>query len=198
MNFPITFYSSKNFMLVETHLNMERIDSISNRECSKYKITMLFKEAGVLKRFKEFAILTLLVLLSGCSFSVSDNESSSSTSKDAAVPEVEYEAKATDFEDGGFTNNRGQLIIVENGELILSGPGPYDTKRTTAIDLVFKAQGYEIQPVFQAFQNAKISTEGDTYHITADDDVSIKFKKIGERIIIDEEGEEYFTKNYSK
>lgn len=129
---------------------------------------------------------------------MNENESDSSSVNNSVGTKVEYEAKATDFEDGGFTNNRGQLIIVENGELILSGPGPYDSKRTTAIDLVFQAQGFEIQPVYQAFQNANISTEGDTYHITADDDVSIKFKKIGERIIVDEEGEEYFTKNYSK
>ncbi|OZS78767.1 hypothetical protein CF394_04305 [Tetzosporium hominis] len=152
----------------------------------------------MVKKMKVFLCLIILVLISGCSFSVSDNESSSSTSKDAAVTEVEYEAKATDFEDGGFTNNRGQLIIVENRELILSGSGPYDTKRTTAIDLVFQAQGYEIPPVFQAFQNTNVTTVGDTYHITADNDISMKFKKIGERIIVDEKGEEYFTKNYSK
>lgn len=129
---------------------------------------------------------------------MNENKSAGSSSTDSVGMKLEYQAKATDFEDGGFTNNRGQLIIVENGELILSGSGPYDSKRTTAIDLVFQAQGFEIQPVYQTFQNANISTEGDTYHITADDDVSIKFKKIGERIIVDEEGEEYFTKNYSK
>ena len=151
-----------------------------------------------MKKMKVFLCLIILVLVSGCSLSMNENESDSSSVNNSVGTKVEYEAKATDFEDGGFTNNRGQLIIVENGELILSGPGPYDSTRTTAIDLVFQAQGYDTQPVYQAFQNANVTTEGDTYYITADDDVSIKFRKIGERIIVDEEGEEYFTKNYSK
>ena len=159
-----------------------------------------------MKKIKVFAFLIILVLLSGCSFSMNENKSSSSNVEDSVGAEVdessstkvEYEAKATDFEDGGFENNRGQRVFIENGELTLSGSGPYDPTTTSAIDLVFKAQGYEIQPVYQAYKNTRISTEGDTYHITADNGVSLKFKKIGERIIVDEEGEEYFTKNYPK
>lgn len=152
----------------------------------------------MVKRLKALTVLALLIMLSGCNFSINEKDSTNQGVVDFTITKVEYEAKATDFEEGGFENNRGQRVFIENGELILSGSGPYDPTTTSAIDLVFRAQGYEIQPIHQAYQNTEISTKGDTYHITADNGVSLKFKKIGQRIIVDEEGEEYFTKNYSK
>jgi len=152
----------------------------------------------VLKRYKISLALSLTLLITACSFSVNEADSTGVEFKVSSNTEVDYEAKATGFEEGGFTNNRGQLIALENGELILSGAPPYDPKRTTTIDLIFQAEGYDSPPVYQAYKNAEITTEGDRYFITADNGLSLEFTKIGDRIIVDEEGEEYFTKNHPK
>ncbi|MGE7838252.1 hypothetical protein [Viridibacillus arvi] len=97
------------------------------------------------------------------------------------VNNTRYEAKASDFETPGFENKNNHGILVYGDDLMIIKHEPKG--KTNSIVGQFDIIRYK---------NVKIKTKKDTYHITADDGVSLKFKKIGNRTIVDEHGVEYY------
>ena len=107
---------------------------------------------------------------------------------------IQYEAKPSDFEDGGFKNKYSQIIAIEGEELLFFSSNYDDTEKKTSLDKIFESEDSAEEPII--YKNVKIKTEKDRYYITAEDGLSLEFKKIGERIIVDEEGVEYYTSKY--
>ena len=119
-------------------------------------------------------------------------------SEKSATNEPAYIAKASDFEDSGFTSRSNQLIVVIGNELMISAYYGH-SKEKSSIDKILELENVKPDVRFKKFyQNVQVKTKGDIYYITADDGVSLEFEKIGERIIVDEEGMEYYTQEYSK
>lgn len=113
--------------------------------------------------------------------------------------ESKFIAKASDFEDSGFTSRKGQLIVVIGDELMISANYDPQSKEKSSIDKILESEQVKSGNHFlKNFKNVIISTKDDKYYISADDGVSLEFQKIGERIIVDEEGMEYYTQEYSK
>lgn len=111
------------------------------------------------------------------------------------------EAKVSDFEGSGFRNNNEQLIIlVEDGILVSSDTILLHEKtKKSSIDEVLEKENAESGPNFYKIYNkGKIETKGSKYYVTLDDNISLEFKKTGQRIIKDSKGVEYFTQEYSK
>ncbi|MCZ8541890.1 hypothetical protein [Psychrobacillus psychrodurans] len=108
---------------------------------------------------------------------------------------IQYEAKATDFEESGFKNKYSQIISIHDEELLIFTT--YDhTEKKTSIDKIFELEDSTEKPLQKIYKNVKIKTKKDRYYITAEDGLSLEFRKIGERIIVDEEGVEYYTSKY--
>jgi len=107
---------------------------------------------------------------------------------------IQYEAKPSDFEDGGFKNKYSQIIAIEGEELLFFSSNYDHTEKKTSLDKIFESEDSAEEPLI--YKNVKIKTEKDRYYITAEDGLSLEFKKIGERIIVDEEGVEYYTSKY--
>ncbi|TQR21744.1 protein-disulfide isomerase [Psychrobacillus vulpis] len=130
-----------------------------------------------------FLSISLIFFLAACS-----EEAKEST----------YIAKASDFEDSGFTSRSSQLIVVVGDELLISANYGH-TKEKSSIDNILELENVQSSVRFEKlYKNVKIKTKGDKYYLTADNDISLEFQKIGERIIVDEEGMEYYTQEYSK
>lgn len=133
------------------------------------------------KMIRLFLSFSLILLLAACSEDV-----------------TQYEAKASNFEDVGFVYNNDLTIVVIGEELVIFGfVSKYDPERKTIIDKLSKSAN-AVQGEFneKRYKNVKIKTKKDKYYITADDGLSLEFQKIGERIIVDEVGAEYFTNKY--
>lgn len=125
-----------------------------------------------------FLFLSVIFLLVACSEDV-----------------TQYEANASDFEDAGFENNKNQRIVVIGKDLFIFGN--FNTKKKTSIDKILESENFVSDQSYQKkYKNVKITTKKDKYYITADGDISLEFEKIGDRIIVDEEGVEYFTEKY--
>jgi hypothetical protein len=126
-----------------------------------------------------FLIVSFIFLLVACSDDV-----------------TQYEAKASDFEDAGFENTNNQRIVVIGKDLLIFGN--FNTKKKmSSIDKTFKSENFVSDQSYQKkYKNVKITTKKDKYYITADGGISLEFKKIGDRIIVDEEGVEFFTEKY--
>ena len=125
-----------------------------------------------------FISIAFIFLLSACSEDV-----------------IQYEAKPSDFEDGGFKNKYSQIIAIHDEELLIFTN--YDhPKKKTSIDKIFESEDSTEKPLQKIYKNVKIKTKKDRYYITAEDGLSLEFKKNGERIIVDEEGVEYYTSKY--
>ena len=105
---------------------------------------------------------------------------------------IQYEAKPSDFEDGGFKNKNDQIIAIEGEALLFFTSNYVDSKKKTSLDKIFESEDSAGNPLHKIYKNVKIKTEKDRYYITAEDGLSLEFKKIGERIIVDEEGEKNF------
>jgi len=129
------------------------------------------------KRFLLFISIAFIFLLAACSEDV-----------------IQYKAKSSDFEDGGFKNKHSQTIAINGEELLIFNN--YDHTEKTSIDKIFESEDSTEKPRQKIYKNVKIKTKKDRYYITAEDGLSLEFKKIGERIIVDEEGVEYYTSKY--
>ncbi|MEK5482744.1 MULTISPECIES: hypothetical protein [unclassified Viridibacillus] len=108
-----------------------------------------------------------------------------------------YEAKASDFE-GGFEHN-SQMIVVIGEKLMINGNYNAEEKQKTVLDKVLESEvdnEFPAKRIEKTYKNVKIKTKKDKYYITADDGISLEFQKIGDRIIVDEEGAEYYTDKY--
>jgi len=109
---------------------------------------------------------------------------------------IQYEAKPSDFEDGGFENKYTQIIAINGEELLFFTSNYVDPKKKTSLDKIFDSEDSAGNPLDKIYKNFKIKTKKDRYYITVEDGLSLEFKKIGERIIVDEEGVEYYTSKY--
>lgn len=108
---------------------------------------------------------------------------------------IQYEAKPSDFEDSGFKNKYSQIIAIHGEELLIFTTYDHNEKKTS-IDEIFESEDSTEKPLQKIYKNVKIRTKKDRYYITAEDGLSLEFKKIGDRIIVDEEGVEYYTSKY--
>lgn len=140
---------------------------------------------------KKFSFLTLSLLIFifiiGCSEEQETNKG-------------EFTADKSDFEDNLFTNRQNQTIgsLIENEIIILGSYSKQAREKTSLDDIISKTSKSTGEDVELTFKNAEIKTKGDKYYITADNGLSLVFKKVGDRIIEDEEGQEYYTAQYPK
>lgn len=84
-----------------------------------------------------------------------------------------YEAKASDFENGGFERN-SQRIVVMDEELVIFAPyNNPQAKRKTVIDKILEADNAVAGEYYEKrYKNVTINTKKDMYYITADDNLS--------------------------
>lgn len=109
-------------------------------------------------------------------------------------------ARVSDFEDSGFRNTSDQLIaLVEDGIMVSGTLHLYEKSKKSSLDEVFEKEKAESDQHFNKIYNkGKIETKGSKYYVTLDNNISLEFEKIGERIIKDSKGVEYFTQEYSE
>ena len=104
-------------------------------------------------------------------------------------------AHVSDFKDSGFRNNNGKVIVLVEDGIMVSGTLRLHEKKKSSIDEVLEKENAESDQLFnKMYHNGKIETKGSTYYVMLDDDFSLIFEKVGERIIEDAKGVEYFTK----
>ena len=118
------------------------------------------------------SILTVLLLLSACN----DNK-------------VEYTAKESHLENMIFMGqqNKNNQFIFNEGDLTIKIDEFMLTPDTDPTD----AAGKEKSEV--VYHDIKIKTDGDKYMITGSNDFSLELQRIGERILVDEDGQRYST-----
>lgn len=109
--------------------------------------------------------------------------------------DTEYQAKRSDFEDGGFKNKYEQIIAIKGEELMIFTNYEH-LEKNSSIDKIFETEDTSKRPLQKIYKNVEIKTKKDKYYITADGGISVEFQKVGERIIVDKEGIEYFTSKY--
>ncbi|MBD8026365.1 hypothetical protein H9636_06805 [Ureibacillus sp. Re31] len=140
----------------------------------------------MLKKFR-FLTLSFLVFLFvyGCSDVQETNKG-------------EFKADKSDFEENLFTNRQNQTIgsLIDNEIIILGSYNKQEREKTSLDDIISKSSESTGDEVEITFKNAEITTKGDKYYITADNGLSLVFRKVGDRIIEDEEGQEYYTAQY--
>lgn len=109
-------------------------------------------------------------------------------------------ANVSDFENSGFRNNNGHIIVlVEDGIMISGTLQSYEKANKSSIAGVLKKESAKSDQLFnKIYSEGKIETKGSKYYVTLDDTISLEFEKVGERIIKDSEGVEYFTQEYSE
>ncbi|MFF2755705.1 hypothetical protein ACFVR1_18585 [Psychrobacillus sp. NPDC058041] len=109
-------------------------------------------------------------------------------------------AKVSDFEGSGFRNNKGQIIVLVEDGIMVSGTLRVNEKtKKSSIDEVLEKENAESDQNFnKVYNKGKIETKGSKYYVTLDDNISLEFEKLGERIIKDLKGVEYFTQENSK
>ena len=109
---------------------------------------------------------------------------------------TQYEAKPSDFDDVGFENKYSQRIVVIGEELMIVSNNDHPDKKTS-IDKLFESEKDTADELLiKKYKDLRIVTKKDRYYMTAEDGLSLDFQKIGERIVVDEEGVEYFTSKY--
>lgn len=101
----------------------------------------------------------------------------------------EYPAKKSHLEDiifseqGNISNqlifSEGNLTIIHNGIDIKPDMDPKDGKGKERSEVVY--------------QDIQVKTKGDRYFITSGNDLSLELRRIGECILLDENGERYGT-----
>lgn len=131
-----------------------------------------------------FLCISLTIFILGCS----DEKTKDPT---------EYKARVSDFEENFFTNKNNQSIGLTKNGLRINGYYDKEAKSKSSLDEIISSisegSGNHVE---KTFTNAEIKIEDDKYYITADEGISLVFKKVGERIIKDEKGTEYSTPKY--
>lgn len=109
-----------------------------------------------------------------------------------------FKANVSDFENSGFRNNNGQIIVlIENGIMISGTLQSFEKANKSSIAGVLKKENAKSDQLFnKIYSDGKIETKGAKYYVTLDGNISLEFEKVGERIIKDSEGVEYFTQEY--
>lgn len=94
------------------------------------------------------------------------------------------------FGFGGYSHNNNQFVAIDDGKLLVSGSRSHK-KVESAIDLYLKEIGKE--NVFQHFQQPRLTYKdnGKVLWLSADG-FDIVFTKKGERILVDNQGAEYY------
>ncbi|MFJ5771635.1 hypothetical protein [Psychrobacillus sp. NPDC093180] len=109
-------------------------------------------------------------------------------------------ANVLDFEDSGFKNNKGQIIVLVEEGIMVSGTLRLDekTKKSSIDNVLIKENTKADKYLNKVYKEGKIETKGSKYYVTLDDTISLEFEKIGKRIIKDLQGVEYFTQENPK
>lgn len=103
--------------------------------------------------------------------------------------DIQYKAKASEFENPGFQNDNNLRIVVIDTDLVIikHEPGKTIIDKKIEADNAVLGEFNEVR-----YKNVKIKTKKNKYYITTDDGISLKFKKIATRVIVDEDGVHYF------
>ena len=80
--------------------------------------------------------------------------------------------------------SEGELLYRADSRLFIERPKSADEKPLSG------------ELIENTYTNIKISTKGNQYFITGDDGFSLTLKRIGERLLVDQEGNEYITPIY--
>ena len=73
------------------------------------------------------------------------------------------------------------------------------SNKKSNIDKVFEKENIPLTQQFnKIYKDATIKIDGSKYYITLDENIKLEFEKIGESIIEDPEGVEYYTNEYSE
>ncbi|QUG40413.1 hypothetical protein KD050_14070 [Psychrobacillus sp. INOP01] len=112
----------------------------------------------------------------------------------------ELKAYVSDFENSGFINRAGQIIVLsEEGIMIDSHVLRGKSNKKSNIDKVLEKENIPLTQQFnKVYKDATIKTDGSKYYVTLDENIKLEFEKVGLRIIEDPEGVEYYTKEYSE
>ena len=94
------------------------------------------------------------------------------------------------FGFGGYSHNNNQFVAIDDGELLVSGNRSRN-KVESAIELYLKEIGEE--SVFEHFQQPRLvyKDDGKVLWLSADG-FDIEFTRKGERILMDNQGAEYY------
>lgn len=117
----------------------------------------------------------------------------------ACTVKNELQANIADFEDSGFKNNAGQVIALTDKGLLISGQrSTSDGRKNSDIDMFLaNLQIAEGEMFSEIYEDTEISTEGSKYTVVIDKNIQFEFEKIGDRIIKDTQGVEYYTQEYT-
>lgn len=112
----------------------------------------------------------------------------------------ELKAYVSDFENSGFKNKAGQIIVLlDEGIMIDSHVLRGQSDKKSNIDKVLEKENTPLNQQFnKIYKDATIKTDGSKYYITLEENIKLEFEKIGFRIIEDPEGVEYYTQEYSE
>lgn len=103
-------------------------------------------------------------------------------------------AHVSDFKDSGFRNNNGQVIVLVEDGIMVSGTLGLNEKNISSLDDVLEKENAKSDQLFnKLYDKGSIETKGSMYYVTLDDHLSLTFEKVGERIIEDAKGVEYRT-----
>lgn len=126
---------------------------------------------------KLLAIFFSVIVLSACS------------AKDAAI--TEYKADAKHLESivfKGVDQHSDSLVFLDGNVTIVEDAIFNSIKpNTNPEDLVGKSKSEK------TYKIVSISTKGDTYFVKGENNFSLELKRVGNRIISDEEGQKYDT-----
>lgn len=102
---------------------------------------------------------------------------------------VDYPADESHLENIIFTGqqNSNNQFIFHEGELTIKINELMVTPDTDPADLTGKEKSEVV------YHDIKIDTDGDKYMITGANDFSLELQRIGERILMDEDGQRYST-----
>lgn len=137
---------------------------------------------------KKLTVLLTLLLITAGLIACSNKDSDGDTPV----------AKATDFNEAYFKNDKNQYISFVEDKLVIHSRNEHtDDRKITSLDTIIEELAGDSTDFNEyVFQNASIETKGDQYFVKADEDIELVFTKIGERTIKDKQGSRYTTQVY--
>lgn len=105
---------------------------------------------------------------------------------------VEYPAKESHLKNEIFTGqqNSNNQFIFNEGELTIIIDEFMVNPDTDPADAVGKEKSEIV------YHDIQIKTDGDKYMITGDHNLSLELQRIGDRILMDKDGQRYSTSKY--
>ncbi|WP_332650150.1 hypothetical protein [Lysinibacillus sp. 54212] len=146
---------------------------------------------------KVMLIIFSVFLLTACT-DTEDSKGGNVKGEDTNTSLGELKADESDFKGSGFRNKNGQLIAwVDKGLYVTGTLSPESAGYRTDIDTVLEKESVELGASFsKIYEDAEIKTDGLKYYIELDRNISLEFEKVGDRMIKDSQGIEYYTQEY--